>query len=90
MARITQLVLDILKPHHPPLPEFTGQLAELHAGLRVTAEVVEIDDRTATLSVLCEGENIDLEMITEAISDMGGSLHSIDKVQVINDNSKHG
>ncbi len=90
MARITQLLLDILKPRHPPLPEFTRQLAELQAGLRVTAEVVEIDDRTETLTVFCEGEDIDLEGITEAISGMGGSLHSIDKVQVLNDNGKHG
>lgn len=88
MARITQLVLDILKPRHPSLAEFARQLAEHHEGLSVTAKVVEIDDRTETLSVCFEGHELDLEAITEAIGDMGGSLHSVDKVQVINDNGK--
>jgi hypothetical protein len=87
MTRITQLVLDILKPHDPPLVVFTQHLAETGPGLSVLADVVEIDDRTQTLSVTCEGRDIDLEAISTAITTMGGSLHSVDKVQVVNDAS---
>jgi len=85
MARITQLVLDILKPHDPPLALFTRHLAEVRSGLTVSAEVIEIDEHTETLTVCCEGSDLDLEEISEAISAMGGSLHSVDKVRVIND-----
>lgn len=85
MARIAHLVLDILKPHNPPLVAFARHLAETCQGLSVVADVVEIDDRTQTVLVTCEGPDIDLEAITEAITAMGGSLHSVDKVQVIND-----
>jgi len=85
MTRITQLVLDILKPHDPPLVLFTQHLAEASPGLSVLADVMEIDDRTQTLSVTCEGRDIDLEAISAAITAMGGSLHSVDKVQVVND-----
>lgn len=88
MARITQLVLDILKPHNPPLVVFTRHLAESCPGLTVSAEVLEIDDRTQTLSVSCEGHDIDLDVIGEAINAMGGSLHSVDQVQVINDDTR--
>ena len=87
MARITHLVLDILKPHDPPLVAFAQHLAETCHGLSVLADVVEIDDRTQTLLVTCEGPDIDLEAVTEAITAMGGSLHSVDKVQVVNDAS---
>lgn len=88
MARITELVLDILKPHDPPLVLFTRHLAEVRPGLTVTAEVVEIDDRTQTLSVHCQGTDIDLELLTEAVSAMGGSVHSVDRVQVVNDTQR--
>lgn len=85
MSRITQLVLDILKPHDPPLVVFTQHLAEACPGLTVLADVLEIDDLTQTLSVTCEGHDLDLDAITAAVGAMGGSLHSVDKVQVVND-----
>jgi hypothetical protein len=89
MARITELVLDILKPHDPPVVLFAQHLAETMSGLTVMVDVVEIDDMTQTLSVTFEGEDINLDLITEAIGSMGGSLHSIDKVQVINDSGTY-
>lgn len=84
MARITRLVLDILKPHDPPVVIFAQHLAEVSSGLTVEVDVVEIDDMTQTLSVTLEGQNIDLDTISEVIGTLGASLHSIDKVQVIN------
>lgn len=89
MARITQLVLDILKPHDPSLVLFAQHLAQTNPGLKVMADVVEIDDRTQTVLVTCEGNDIDLDAISEAIVAIGGSLHSVDKVQVVNDTGSH-
>jgi hypothetical protein len=85
MARITRLVLDILKPHDPPIAAFAVHLAESASGLTVMVDVIEIDDMTQTLEVIVEGDNLDLDDISAAITALGASLHSIDKVQVVND-----
>ena len=44
-----------------------------------------MDDKTETLQVEIEGENIDFDRIQTAISDFGASLHSIDEVEVEGD-----
>ena len=50
---------------------------------QVTVNVVEMDEQTQTLEVIIEGADIDLEQVTTVINEMGGSLHSVDSVQVI-------
>ena len=87
MARITRLLLDILKPHNPDVVAFARHLAETATGLEVNLRVVEIDEQTQTLEVDLEGHDLDLETIGNAIAALGGSLHSIDGVRVINDDS---
>lgn len=84
MIRVTRLLLDILKPHHPDVIEFSKVLAEQGA-YRVRLKVVEMDDKTETLEVEIGGDDIDCEQLREAISGMGASLHSIDAVEVDND-----
>lgn len=81
MVRVKRLVLDVLKPHHPNVLEFSRVLAEqgLH---RVKLTVVEMDDQTETLQVMIEGPDIDFERIQAAIEEFGASLHSIDEVEV--------
>lgn len=83
MIEVTRLVLDILKPHHPTILEFAKGIAALSDDWRVTVNVVEMDDQTQTLETVIEGKDIDLDKITLTISDLGGSLHSVDSVQVI-------
>jgi hypothetical protein len=51
----------------------------------VTVEVIEIDDKTESLTVVLEGEDIDLPAINELISTLGASLHSIDRVCAVSD-----
>jgi hypothetical protein len=43
-----------------------------------------MDENTETLQVVVEGDNIDFDAVQTAISTMGGSLHSIDEVEVEN------
>jgi hypothetical protein len=81
MIVIRRLVLDILKPHHPSILEFSKVLASQGA-YRVGVDVAEMDDQTQTLEVWIEGEDIDFERIQEAISEFGASLHSVDQVEV--------
>ena len=83
MIRVKHLLLDILKPHHPNIIEFSKLLAE-KGNYRVKINVIEIDEKTETLLVDIEGDDIDFEEIQAAITEIGASLHSIDSVEVEN------
>jgi len=84
MINVKRVVLDILKPHRPNALEFCGRIAELGPGYRVKLTVVEMDEKTQTLGVVIEADNIDFDGVKEVINRMGASLHSIDEVEVIN------
>lgn len=84
MVRLTRVVLDVLKPHQPNSLEFARQLVETGKDQRVNILVREMDDKTHTLQILVEGTDIDIDAVEQAINDMGGSLHSVDEVQVEN------
>lgn len=82
MAMLKRIVLDVLKPHHPNALDFARTLAGQGDGYRVNLTVAEMDEKTETLVVVIEGEDIQFDLIEEAIATMGGSLHSIDEVEV--------
>ena len=84
MIQLKRLVLDVLKPHSPDVMEFARSIAAQGDDYYVRVNVVEIDDKTQTLELIIEGTDIQLEPITACINDMGGSLHSIDGVEVVN------
>ncbi|MDF1528523.1 MAG: DUF211 domain-containing protein [Sedimenticola sp.] len=86
MIRLRRLLLDILKPHHPNVIEFSKALAE-KGDYQIRLSVLEMDEKTETLQVEIEGTDIDYEAIRAAISEMGASLHSIDAVEVGNDDT---
>lgn len=85
MVTVKRLVLDVLKPHIPNSLDFARVLAEQGAGYRVNFTVVEVDENTETVEIVIEGEDIDFDTITETLSSLGGSLHSIDQVEVVNE-----
>jgi len=82
MARIKRVVLDVLKPRHPSILEFANTLAELGSDYRVTVSVDEVDDKTESVMLTVEGEEVDFEAIQASIKALGGSLHSLDEVEV--------
>ena len=82
MVSVRSIVLDVLKPHHPNGLEFSSAIAEKSPGCRVKLQVSEVDEKTETVVLIVEGENIRYEAITEMISSMGGTVHSIDAVEV--------
>ncbi|RLI18184.1 hypothetical protein DRO49_02565, partial [Candidatus Bathyarchaeota archaeon] len=53
--KVRYLVLDVLKPHAPPLPEFASYLAELRGVTKVDVSLVEMDERTESLRVVLHG-----------------------------------
>ncbi len=82
MVLVKRLVLDVLKPHQPNALEFSQAIAATDGKSRVHVTVLEVDEQTETLKVVVEGDALDFEAIQSSIGEMGGSLHSIDEVEV--------
>lgn len=82
MSIVTRIVLDVLKPHQPNALEFASQLADLDSSYQINLLVQEVDDKTQSIILSVCGERLDFEAITQHISSMGGSVHSIDEVDV--------
>lgn len=83
MPSVQRLVLDVLKPHQPNAMEFACAIAALGESYQVDIRVIEVDEQTETLEVAIEGDELDFERISGAISKIGASLHSIDEVSVV-------
>jgi hypothetical protein len=77
--KLRRLVLDVLKPHSPSLPEFATKLSTLDGVRGVNVSLIEIDKDTETLKVTLEG-NLNYERIRTAIEEWGGVIHSVDEV----------
>jgi len=82
MVLVKRLVLDVLKPHQPNALEFSQVLARAGGDYRICITVLGVDEKTETLQVVVEGDDIDFDAVQSGISDLGGSLHSIDEVEV--------
>ncbi len=82
MSIVRRLVLDVLKPHQPNVLEFARTIASASNKCQVRVTVLEVDENTETIQVVVEGDRIDFEAIQSSISELGGSLHSIDEVEV--------
>ena len=82
MIYVKRIMLDVLKPHQPNGLEFTSAIAEQSPGSRVKLTVIEVDEQTETVVIVIEGQDLRYNEITEAISTMGGTVHSIDEVEV--------
>jgi hypothetical protein len=87
MSAVKRLVLDVLKPHHPNVLDFAAAIAEQNSGCRVQIKVEEVDEKTESTMVVIEGKDISYQAIVETIGRLGGSVHSIDEVEVAS--SKH-
>lgn len=85
MVSVKRIVLDVLKPHQPNALEFSQAIAEVGVDYRVKLIVLEMDKNTETVQIELEGNAIDFNAIQSAITKMGGSLHSIDEVEVHNE-----
>ena len=79
------MVLDVLKPHQPNALEFSQAIAKAGPDYHVNLIVIEMDKNTETIQIEVEATAIDFELIQNAIMDMGGSLHSLDEVEVRNE-----
>ncbi|QDE31529.1 DUF211 domain-containing protein [Shewanella polaris] len=85
MVNVKRVVLDVLKPHQPNALEFSQAIAEAGVDYRVKLIVLEMDENTETVQIELAGSAIDFNAIQSVIANMGGSLHSIDEVEVNNE-----
>ncbi|MDI9618172.1 DUF211 domain-containing protein [Methanothermobacter sp.] len=77
---LIRIVLDILKPHEPIIPEYAKYLSELKGVEGVNITLMEIDKETENIKVTIQGNDLDFDEITRAIESYGGSIHSVDEV----------
>lgn len=79
---VKRLVLDVLKPHEPPLPELAARLSSMKGVDGVNISLVEIDQDTESVKITIEGESIDINHVETTMKDCGAVIHSIDEVAV--------
>jgi hypothetical protein len=84
MVAVKRVVLDVLKPHQPNALEFSRNIAASGPDYHVRLTVMEMDENTETVQMVVEGGAIDFDTLQSTINSMGGSLHSIDEVEVEN------
>ncbi|MFB6284611.1 MAG: DUF211 domain-containing protein [Halobacteria archaeon] len=80
MASLRRLVIDVLKPHDPPLDVFTEALAETKGVEGVNASLIESDEKVANVKFTLVGEDMEFDSIEDKVEEMSGSLHSTDEV----------
>lgn len=79
--KIWRIVLDVLKPHDPSLPEFAEKIGAMEGVEGVDASLLEIDRETETLKITVDGD-LDYDKIRSKIEEWGGVVHSVDEVVV--------
>ncbi len=79
---IRKIVLDVLKPHQPPIYDFAMRIEELPNVDRVSISTQEIDEQTETVKIVIEGSDVDYDKVEERIVELGASVHSVDEVTV--------
>ena len=89
MTQVKRLVLDVLKPHQPNALEFADALAALGHDYQVSLKVVEVDEKTESTMVTLVGSALDFAGIEARVTDLGGSIHSIDEVEVHSGSERH-
>ncbi|MFB6214057.1 MAG: DUF211 domain-containing protein [Candidatus Nanohaloarchaea archaeon] len=79
MAEIRRLVVDVLKPHEPPMIQLTQELADLEGVEGVNSSLLEVDEEVKNVKLTMEGRISDQE-VRSVIEGSGASIHSIDEV----------
>lgn len=80
MAPTQRLVIDVLKPHEPPLVEFTDHITETEGVDAATASFIELDKEVQNVKVSVEGDGLALDDVEATVDNLGGTVHSVDEV----------
>jgi hypothetical protein len=80
MAPVRRVVIDVLKPHEPPMEPFARQVGEADTVEAVAASLVELDKEVQNVKLTFEGEDVDLDAVEAVVEELGGTVHSVDEV----------
>ena len=80
MSTIRRLVLDTLKPHEPSIIKLAQSISELEGVGAVNISIYEIDRKVENAKITIEGDDLTYPRILDIITDMGGTVHSVDEV----------
>lgn len=80
MGKIRRLVLDVLKPHNPSIIQLAAELSDLAGVEAVNISLYEMDQRVENAKITLEGGDIDYDTVVTIISEVGGTVHSVDEV----------
>lgn len=81
-TELRKVVLDVLKPHQPPIQELASRLTSLRGVEFVNVSLREIDQSTESVKVCIEGPDIGIDAVRKKLEDLGAVIHSIDEVSV--------
>ncbi|MEF8788527.1 MAG: DUF211 domain-containing protein [Haloarculaceae archaeon] len=80
MVAVRRLVIDVLKPHDPPLVEFARRVSEVDSVEGISASLIELDNEVQNVKLTFEGTDLDVESVEGAVERIGGTVHSVDEV----------
>ncbi len=77
---IRRLVLDVLKPHKPPIVDVALRLSKVEGVSGVNCILSEVDQETENIKVIVEGVNVNFEELSDTLEELGAVIHSVDGV----------
>jgi hypothetical protein len=80
MATVRRVVVDVLKPHTPPLVEFTERVSETAGVDSARSQLIELDRDVQNIEVTVEGADVDYDAVVETVEGIGATIHSVDEV----------
>lgn len=80
MVAVRRVVIDVLKPHDPPLVAFTERVGTIDTAESVTASLVELDREVQNVKLTVEGEDLDVDAVEAGVEELGATVHSVDQV----------
>ncbi len=86
--KVRILVMDVLKPHKPNIVEFSQALCEANGILNAEVSVYAIDEKTESVKVVVEGNDLHFETIKDVIEQFGAVIHSVDRCAIGKDPEK--
>jgi hypothetical protein len=82
MVPIRRLVLDVLKPHEPSIVDVAREVSSASGVRGTNAMLLEMDREVQNIRLVIEGDAIDDGEVERHITNLGGTIHSIDEVVV--------
>ncbi|MGB9022945.1 MAG: DUF211 domain-containing protein [Candidatus Bathyarchaeia archaeon] len=79
---IKKLVLDVLKPHEPPIDELASKLASLDGTDHVSISLAEIGQSTESLKIIIDGSDIHIDSVRHSLEELSAAIPSVDEVAV--------